>query len=635
MKSFLGQADESLHVESVASPEEALRLLRSETYDCIVSDYQMPSTNGIELARRIRETSDIPFIIYTGPGSEEVAEAAFTVGIDDYIRKESGLSHFQVLAKRIRSVVEERKAVEELIQSEERYRTLLEHLPDPVTVRIGDRRVYATMRAAELLGYDDTSELLAANIMEFVATDDWPIIVDRMKRREAGEELPSLYEIKTRKTDGSTIYLEIHTAPIDYQGTPALLNSMRDVTARKRMEEALRRSEKQYRTLLEEGMDSVAIVVDSEYVYVNKAFVEMLGYSVSEMVGMRTSEIVDPRDAGLLAEIIERRKKGEKQRIYYEIRARKKDGSLIWMAISSISAEFEGKRATISNSRDITERKKMEEVLEERNWALGKRVKELECLYGIRQLVEQPGISLDRIFRDAVKLVPPAWQHPDVTCARVTVGDDVFETENFRETEWRQSSDVVVNGVKEGVLDVFYLEEMPEFDEGPFLVEERSLINEISGRLGIIIERKRMEEALKASENKFRQLFENEPGYCYMISPEGKILDINESALETLGYEKSEVLGKPFLTTIYSSSSREKAKRLFEKWRETGELRDEELMIITRGGEERPVLLSVSAVKDAEGCLLSTVSVQRDITERKRMEEELKRAEERWRSKEH
>ena len=104
-KTFIERADESLQVESVASPEDALERLERETYDCVVSDFQMPNMDGIELARRIRETSDIPFIIYTGRGSEEVAEAAFTVGVDDYIRKEMNPSHYQVLARRIRSAV--------------------------------------------------------------------------------------------------------------------------------------------------------------------------------------------------------------------------------------------------------------------------------------------------------------------------------------------------------------------------------------------------------------------------------------------------------------------------------------------------------------------------------------------------
>ena len=113
-KAFLEMADESIHVKSAVSPEEALRLLKTEAYDCVVSEFQMPGMDGVELARRIQETSDIPFIIYTGRGSEEAAEAAFKAGIDGYIRKETNSSHYRVLVRRIRSVVEKKSSDREL-----------------------------------------------------------------------------------------------------------------------------------------------------------------------------------------------------------------------------------------------------------------------------------------------------------------------------------------------------------------------------------------------------------------------------------------------------------------------------------------------------------------------------------------
>jgi len=109
-KAFLEMVDEDMAIESVASSKEALKLLKSETYDCVVSDFQMPDLDGIELAKRIREFSDVPIILYTGRGSEEVAETAFTAGVDDYIRKEINPRHYQVLARRIRVVVVKKRA---------------------------------------------------------------------------------------------------------------------------------------------------------------------------------------------------------------------------------------------------------------------------------------------------------------------------------------------------------------------------------------------------------------------------------------------------------------------------------------------------------------------------------------------
>lgn len=136
-----------------------------------------------------------------------------------------------------------------------------------------------------------------------------------------------------------------------------------------------------------------------------------------------------------------------------------------------------------------------------------------------------------------------------------------------------------------------------------------------------ITERNRMEEALTQSEYKFRTFFENAPIYCYMVSLDGKILEINKFALETLGYQKEEIIGKPLITTIYAPDSREKAKKLFAEWKETGRT-EGELNIITKEGVERAVLLSVHSVRDSRDKLIHSISIQTDVTERRRMEAE-------------
>ena len=138
-----------------------------------------------------------------------------------------------------------------------------------------------------------------------------------------------------------------------------------------------------------------------------------------------------------------------------------------------------------------------------------------------------------------------------------------------------------------------------------------------------ITERKRVDEAPRESEERFRTFFEEAPVYHYMVSSEGKILDVNKAALETLGYTREEIIGKPLVNTVYAPSSRKKAERLFTKWKEAGKIEDEELNIVTRKGDERTILLSTHAIRNAEGKPLYSISVQRDITDRKRMQDEI------------
>jgi DNA-binding response OmpR family regulator len=107
---FLKKFDANFEVEVATSPEEALKKLKNEPFDCLVADYRMPRMDGIELAKKVRKTMDIPIIIYTGHGSEEIASAAFKAGIDDYLKKEFDKSHYEILAKRIKMVVEKKEA---------------------------------------------------------------------------------------------------------------------------------------------------------------------------------------------------------------------------------------------------------------------------------------------------------------------------------------------------------------------------------------------------------------------------------------------------------------------------------------------------------------------------------------------
>ena len=127
---------------------------------------------------------------------------------------------------------------------------------------------------------------------------------------------------------------------------------------------------------------------------------------------------------------------------------------------------------------------------------------------------------------------------------------------------------------------------------------------------------------LKESENRFRQFFENEPAYCYMISPDGLVLDVNKSALDILGYRKEDLVGRPF-QAIYAPEYLPKMKECFEKWKATGKLSNVETVILSKNGEKRTVLLSANIVRDAEGNLVHSISVQQDITELKATEEEL------------
>jgi PAS domain S-box-containing protein len=138
----------------------------------------------------------------------------------------------------------------------------------------------------------------------------------------------------------------------------------------------------------------------------------------------------------------------------------------------------------------------------------------------------------------------------------------------------------------------------------------------------VVRERKFATLAFLKSEDRFRQFFETQPECCYMISPEGIILDVNPAACGALGYTKQELIGEA-VSIIYPPESHSKMRDLLEKWQKTGRLESEEIVVLTRDGEKRVVLVNAGSVVDAEGNLLHSTSVHVDITERKRTEEAL------------
>lgn len=140
-----------------------------------------------------------------------------------------------------------------------------------------------------------------------------------------------------------------------------------------------------------------------------------------------------------------------------------------------------------------------EQQLRALNHHLTKRSKELDCLYRISELIMEVDKSMDDIFTEAVNYIPPAWQYPEITCAKISIKGREYVTNSFKESEWKMSSDIVTSQGEIGFIEVYYLEEKPVIYEGPFLKEERGLIDALCRQMASIYKRKQAEQSLKIS----------------------------------------------------------------------------------------------------------------------------------------
>ena len=158
-------------------------------------------------------------------------------------------------------------------------------------------------------------------------------------------------------------------------------------------------------------------------------------------------------------------------------------------------------------NREIKELKRSNtEELEMAAHKLRERIKELNCLYDISIFRDAADFSLDAVLQTVVDFIPPAIQYPEITCARLIFGGYEVTTKNFKDTRWKLSHEITINNKCIGTLEVCYLEEKPELDEGPFLKEAKNLINAVAENIAKIIEREEAEAEIRKHQDHIEAL---------------------------------------------------------------------------------------------------------------------------------
>ena len=243
--------------------------------------------------------------------------------------------------------------------------------------------------------------------------------------------------------------------------------------------------------ILESSNDAIiGTTLDGTLVDWNTGAERIYGYGRDEVNGRPVAILVPSDRPHEIPEILARLRRGERVEHYETVRVRK-DGTPIDVSLTfSPILDLTGHMVGVSTiARDITRRQRAEEALRKRTHDLGERIKELQCLYAITALVAKPGSSLEEICQGIVEVMPLAWRDPEIVCGRISLADRVFATLGFRETVWKQRADICVCGARVGALEVFYLTGKSARDEGPFLNEERNLLNAIAKLLGEAVER--------------------------------------------------------------------------------------------------------------------------------------------------
>ncbi len=279
----------------------------------------------------------------------------------------------------------------------------------------------------------------------------------------------------------------------------------------------------------------------------------------------------------------------------------------------------------VASLRDISRRKRALAQQERLHKALTKRVHELECLYSLFTVFAESGASHEEIFTKSLASIAGGWQYPDFACVSLRVDDKIFKTPNYRPSPWRQAAPIVVNKEKVGELEVAYLRQMPPADEGPFLVEERELIDAVAGRLARIIERRRTQEELRRERDFAKNLVETAQLIVLVLDCERRIIHFNPFLEKISGYRLHEVIGLDWFDTFRPAEHRDGGKTLFREVMATAQAASYLGHMLDRQGRLHLVEWSVRPLRDTQGEMTGLLCTGQDVTERQKMEEDLRR----------
>ena len=368
---FLTKEDSTFEIDVVSSAEMALEAFNKDPYDVIVCDYEMPfGMSGLEFLELMRRRNlDIPFVIFTGRGREEVAIKALNLGANFYITKGvEPKSLYAELAHTIRTVVKHRRAQLALDESDSRFRASFENAAIGMAIVSVDLEIIQVNSAlCKILGYEEL-ELVSHNLEDFIHPDDLGKAPDMALSQLKGETSGPTYEWRFLTKDGQIAWTRTTSSLThDTKGTPLyFVSQIQDITEAKITSKALLDSEMRFRSAFHDASIGMALVsFKDNIVDCNQALSLMLGYSREELTQMSFSEFTHPEDADKTPIVTDGKFDTGKTTIQLEKRYIHKSGHTVYTFISSsIGSSEEGEPIYyVTQFQDITEAKLASDAL--------------------------------------------------------------------------------------------------------------------------------------------------------------------------------------------------------------------------------------------------------------------------------
>ncbi|WP_280586445.1 PAS domain S-box protein [Halorubrum sp. Boch-26] len=380
---FLEQEDDRITVETAPNATAGRERLDEDGIDCVVSDHDMPGPNGIEFLERVRERDpDIPFILYTGKGSESVASEAISAGVTDYLQKGGGTEQYEILANRVTDAVMKRRAEREAERTRTHLRAITDNSMDAIVTIDADNTVrFANPAVERLFGYAP-DELEGESLTKLMPDRKAAEHTAALERYVSGGDPKtdwSAVEFPGRHRNGHEVPLSISFGEFEEDGERRFVGIIRDVTDRER-----------HRAFVERSTDVVAALdADGIFQYVSPAVESILGVEPADLIGEGAFARVHPEDREHVLETFRALAAGEETNPTVEYRIERADGGYLWVeSVGSDRLDDDWISGYVINTRDVSDRKRREEKLARlREWT-----RDLNCT---RTLEETTQLAVD------------------------------------------------------------------------------------------------------------------------------------------------------------------------------------------------------------------------------------------------
>jgi PAS domain S-box-containing protein len=547
----------------------------------------------------------------------------------------------------VRDITDRRRADEARQATEARFRTLFESADEALFLMDGDTFLDINPKCIEMFGLRDRTDMIGRSPVDFSP----PLQPDGRESREKAQEYllaalqgrPQRFYWKHARKDGGTFDAEVSLTAIQLHGKAHVQAIVRDITARREAEQAMRESEERFRLLSEAAFEGIAISEHARIVDCNEDLAAMLGYTREEMIGRPVLDFVAPEHADLVAE---RHRSESIER--YEHMARRKDGSTFNVEVQGRSLPYQDRRLRVSAIRDITERRRSELIqgaLFRISEAAHASLSPQELFAAIHRIVGElmPARNFYIALYDADSGMlsfpyfvdefdpPPAPKPPGkgLTEYVLRTGRPLLATpEVSLELERRGEMELigapsvdwlgvplVAAGKTTGVLVVQTYTEGVRYSE-----KDRDLLQFVSAQIAMAVQRKRAEEALRESEQRLQSLFAGIDDALFVHDGDGRIIDCNEAACRRLGYSRAELLAmrtSDIDAPEFAAGFRDRLVEQLDQHRFVCEG-----VHVAKDGRRIPV--------DVNSCVIeyhgkrAVLAVMRDITDHKRAEEALR-----------